>query len=480
MHRIRLDLKSDRPPWLPTDDIRSLRTSMNPPQLSGSSALEALSSITIRTVCILLGLLLGWATYRGLAVDLIAIAILLSLPILAAKTRWAASVALAPVLLYPIAGLNHPTLLHGALNVKPVMAIYLLGTVAYMYVVRNRSTSIDHVALSVPLIILISGLLESVNSSNGTLEPTLTMAVFWLSAFNLGSLLADDLDQFAALGLCALPLAGLAIWQAATGDNPYQDMIGSLHFAGSVDYGGLQRATSTFGEPLVAGASLTVLAFMAVVGRRRLSVLAAPFVLLGALVTVSRSALLGALLGFMVAGIQRADRRKIAILLSLLTGAVVVAAIALPRFATSIEGRVFNQPYTQVARTTGPQRLISDLSTNPLAFALGNGIGSTSRELAQVGGVGGVDTYDNQFIDTTFDLGFIPVLLAALALGYAMLRTTPSRRGAFLPAVIASIGMLAFFDGLGWPSFAALFWFLFGSITARDDTDTSQADLQSA
>jgi hypothetical protein len=428
----------------------------------------AWSSTAIRAGCVLAGALLGWATYRGLAVDLIAVAILAFIPIVAARTRWAAAVALAPVLLYPVAGLNHPTLLHGTLNVKPVMAVYLLVTVICMYAARSRSTNINHLAFAIPLLILTSGLLESIHSGNGTAGPTITLAVYWLSAFGLGSLMAGDLDQFTTLGLCALPLAALALWQSATGDNPYQDMIGSLHFAGAVNYGGLQRATSTFGEPLVAGASLTVLAFMAAVGRKRVAVLAASLVLLGALITVSRSALLGALLGFGVAGMQRSDRRKVAILVALIVSAVAVAAVAIPRFTTSIEGRVLGHPYTQVARTSGPQRLTSELSTHPLSLALGSGLGSTSRELAKSGGVGGVDTYDNQFIDSIFDIGFVPVLLAVLMFCCAILGATPSRRRVFLPAVIASIGMLAFFDGLGWPSFAVLFWFLIGAITARD------------
>jgi hypothetical protein len=426
------------------------------------------SSTTIRAGCVLVGALLGWATYRGLAVDLIAVAILAFFPIAAARTRWATAIALAPVLIYPVAGLNHPTLLHGALNVKPVLAIYLLGIVMWMYAASSRSTKINYFALAVPLLILTSGLLESIHSGNGTSGPTITLAVYWLSAFGLGSLMAGDLDQFTTLGLCALPLAALALWQAATGDNPYQDAIGSLHFAGAVNYGGLQRATSTFGEPLVAGASLTVLAFMAAVGRRRLSIAAASFVLLGALITVSRSALLGALLGFGVASLQRSDRRKVIILIGLMIGAVAIAAVALPRFTTSLEGRVLSHPYTQVARTSGPQRLASELSTHPLSLALGNGLGSTSRELAKTGGVGGVDTYDNQFIDSIFDIGFIPVLLATFMLCCAIAGATPTRRRVFLPAVIASIGMLAFFDGLGWPSFAVLFWFLIGAIAARD------------
>jgi hypothetical protein len=469
MTRAQLDIRPATLSWPPAKDTGFARMSRaRSAHLFTASAPGILSSTAVRAGCILVGALLGWATYRGLAADLIAVAILAAVPIAAARTRWAAAIALAPVLIYPVAGLNHPTLLHGTLNVKPVLAIYLLVTAMWMYAARDRSTQVNHLALAVPLVVLTAGLLESIHSGNGTSGPTITLAVYWLSAFSIGSLMAGDLDQFTTLGLCALPLAALALWQTATGDNPYQDMIGSLHFAGAVNYGGLQRATSSFGEPLVAGASLTVLAFMAAVGRRRLSVLAASFVLLGALITVSRSALLGALLGFGVAGMQRSDRRKAVISVVLMIGAVVIAAVALPRFTASIEGRVLNHPYTQVARTSGPQRLSSELSTHPLALAFGNGLGSTSRELAKSGGVGGVDTYDNQFIDSIFDIGFVPVLLAALMLGCAILGATPSRRRVFLPAVVASIGMLAFFDGLGWPSFAVLFWFLIGAITARD------------
>lgn len=412
--------------------------------------------------------LLAWATSKGLGLDIVALSVLLSIPILTARTRWAATAALAPVLIYPVAGLNDPTLLHGALNVKPVMAVYLLVSVAWIYGARDRATVLDKTTLIGVVVILVSGLLESAHSGNGTLGPTITLGIFWLSALGLGSLLADDLSQFTTIGICALPLAALSLWQAATGKNPYQDLIGPLHFAGSVDYGGLQRATSTFGEPLVAGASLAVLAFLAIAGHRRAALFASLAVLLGAIATVSRSALIGAILGFAVLSAQRTARRRILVVLVLGAGSVFVAALAVPRFATSLEGRVLNQPYAQVARTAGPQRLATDFSTNPWSLAFGAGIGSTSRELAEQGGVGGVDTYDNQYIDSIFDIGFIPFFLALVLLGYAAFTAVPQRRRVFLPAVVVAVGTLAFFDGLGWPSFGVLFWFIFGALTARD------------
>ena len=417
--------------------------------------------------------LLAWATAEGLGLDIIALSVLLSIPILTARTRWAATVALGPVLLYPVAGLNDPTLLHGALNVKPVMAVYLLATVAWIHGARARVTGLSKATLVGMLVILVSGLLESAHAGNGTLGPTITLGIFWLSALSLGSLLADDLSQFTTIGLCALPLAALSLWQAATGKNPYQDLVGPLHFAGSVDYGGLQRATSTFGEPLVAGASLAVLAFLAIAGHRRAALFASLVVLLGAIATVSRSALIGAILGFAVLSAQRTARRRMIVVLVLIVGSVFVAALAVPRFATSLEGRVLNQPYAQVARTAGPQRLATDFSTDPSSLAFGGGIGSTSRELAKQGGVGGVDTYDNEYIDSIFDIGFIPFFLALTLLGYAAFTAMPQRRQVFLPPVVVAVGTLAFFDGLGWPSFGVLFWFIFGALTARDRDNES-------
>jgi hypothetical protein len=112
--------------------------------------------------------------------------------------------------------------------------------------------------------------------------------------------------------------------------------------------------------------------------------------------------------------------------------------------------------------------LASDFSADPGSLAFGDGIGSTARELAAQGGVGGVDTYDNQYIDSIFDIGFIPFLLALVLLGYAVFTAAPQRRRVFLPAVVVAVGTLAFFDGLGWPSFGVLFWFIFGALTARD------------
>jgi hypothetical protein len=409
---------------------------------------------------------LGWIISKGLGIPILAAAAVVLFPAMVARTRWATTFAVAPALLYPVSAINSAKILH-TINIAPLVAVYLLANVVWMYTVRRRTTTPSAIGLAGLLVIIGAGLLESVHAGNGTLGHSVTTFIFWLSAFFLGSLVADDSRQFAALGICALPLAGLALWQAATGSNPYNHFVGSLHFASSETLEGLQRSTSTFGQPLVAGAALTILAASAMIGRHRFALLVAPVVLLGAIVTVSRSALIGAAVIFLIAIAQGTARRRIVIILGLIVVAVLLAVTVFPRFATSLEGRLVTHSYKEVARTAGPARLLHDLSDNPIAVAFGGGIGTTELELAATGGIGGVDTYDNQFVETTFDIGFIPWIAALCLLGYAMFRAQPDRRTAFLPVVIGAIAMLLFFSGLAWPSYSVLVWLMFGALTSQ-------------
>jgi hypothetical protein len=410
--------------------------------------------------------MIGWLASKGLGLQIVALIGLIALPALTARTRWALAFALAPVLLYPVSAINSPKLF-STINVDPLVAIYLLANVAWIHYARRRTTTASAIGLTSLLFIVGISLLESAYSGNGTLSHSITTVIFWVSGFLLGTVLADDPSQFATLGLCSIPLAGLSLWQAATGSNPYNRLVGSLHFASIETYEGLQRSTSTFGHPLVAGATLTILAYAATIGQRRYGYAVALFVFLGAVVTVSRSALIGAAVIFLVAAIQTSSRRSVIVMLGVLIVAVFSAATVFPRFAASLEGRFVSHTDNEVARTAGPQRLLHSVASDPVNMALGQGIGTTTRELSASGGVGGVNTYDDQFIDTSFDIGILPVVLAICAFVVSILRATPKHRSLFLPVVVGSIAMLLFFDGLAWPSYSVLFWMMFGALTSQ-------------
>jgi hypothetical protein len=424
-----------------------------------------------------LAFLLGWITTKGFGLQLVAVMAVVGIPFVTVRTRWATAFAMAPALLYPVSALTSVKVL-GTLNVAPLMAGYLLVNVVLMYIVRPRTTTPSTVGLAGLLMMIGASILESAHSGNGTLSHFLTTGTFWLSAFFLGSLMAEDSQQFITLGFCALPLAGLAVWQAATGSNPYNHLIGPLHFASVETHENLQRSTSTFGHPLVAGACLTILAFSAIASRRRLAMLVAPLVLLGAVATVSRSALIGAALAFVVVLAQRGAKRSLVVTVGLIAAVALISVATFPRLATSLEGRVLNSSSNEVARTTGPKVLLHDLSTEPLAVAFGEGIGTTSKDFAATGGIAGVDTYDNQFIDTTLDIGFLPFIAALLLLGYALFHARSDSRRVFLPVVVGSIAMLLFFDGLTWSSFAVLFWLMYGALTSEAVTDDARTGDQ--
>lgn len=460
---------------MPHDNSSGLavdRPGLTPPRLSVLVWRSAISRAQNVIPTVGLGLLsapllifLGWLVAEGHGVKMLAVAFVVLLPMLTVRTRWAVSFAVAPILLYPVTALSSPKVID-TLTVGPLVATYLAVNVILIRRVRHQSTTPSRIALAGLLTLICVSFVESVYSGNGTFGHSVTTFSFWISAFYLGSIIADDTEQFATLGIFAIPLAGLSLWQTATGSNPYNHLVGALHFASVETYEGLQRSTSTFGHPLVAGAALTILAFAATVGRRGKYPVAV-FVLLGAVVTVSRSALLGMVVILVVAIAQGAARRRIVITFVVIAAAIFITVLALPRFASSLEGRLFNQAGKEVARSEGPKELFRALSSDPLSVAFGEGIGTTTRKLTATGGVGSVNTYDDQFIDSTFDVGFIPMLAALCMLGFAIAKAERERRMRFLPVVGGAIVMLLFFDGLSWPSYAVLFWLMLGALTAR-------------
>ena len=107
------------------------------------------------------------------------------------------------------------------------------------------------------------------------------------------------------------------------------------------------------------------------------------------------------------------------------------------------------------------------VADRPLTVLFGHGFGTTALAFQASGGIGGVDTYDNQFVDTAFDLGVIPLLAAIALLLDGALKAQADRRARFLPVAAGAAAMLLFFDGLGWPSYAVLFWLVIGALTGR-------------
>ncbi len=426
---------------------------------------DLLDARVIALTSIPAALALGWAITRGFGGQILIVTAVVTLPLVLARSRWALPFVLAPVLLYPVSAANGPKL-HGV-HVAPLVALYLAANVLWLYVTRRRTSRVGALGLAGLLTLVLAGLLESVYSNNGTLAHSLTTFGFWISAFLLGSLLGNDRRQLASLGLLALAIAGLSLWQAATGSNPYNHIVGELHFASVESYKGLQRSTATFGHPLVAGASLMVLAALALVGRRWFSAPIALMVFVGATVTLSRSAFVGAVVMLIVVVAQGTGRRRVVITLGSIVLAFALAVVLLPRFSIDLESRVLHNESREVARNAGPERLFNAIAHRPEAVLFGNGVGTTALQFQSSGGIGGVDTYDNQFVDSAFDVGVLPLGLVVALLGAAAFRAQPDRRSSYLPAFVGAVTMLLFFDGLGWPAYSVLFWLVVGALTSR-------------
>jgi hypothetical protein len=302
-------------------------------------------------------------------------------------------------------------------------------------------------------------------------QPIYHLALFWIAGLLLGSTVAGDLRMADRLGLLALPLAVLAIIEFATNSpNLWSDVVGANGFDTVATAGGSLRASSTFGHPLVAGTALIVMGFIVLIRPGRKRTVLFSLIVAGAVVTVSRSALVGLAAGLLVYFVS-GHRQRSQVIAAAATTAVIggLMITLIPALDTSVNSRILGATtQTQRIRLNSLQSVTDSVSQGSPELILGRGLEGSLTYLAQTGGNIGFGVYDNQYVTSLYDDGLAILLIVAGLIIAGIIRARPGARS--LAPLAASAATMFFFEGLYWPITGLLFWMTVGLATSPGAT----------
>jgi hypothetical protein len=378
---------------------------------------------------------------------------------------WGVAACAAGVLLVPVPAMERDAL--GPLPLGPVLAAATFGYAAALFAVQRRRVAVDRTVLVAVAATVALALVQGAFGAFDVVEATITLTLVWSAGLLLGTLVAEDPRRLMPLLALAIPIALLALADAVLGRNVWEAVVGPSRLSGGPS--GLTRGRGTLGHPLVAGAVFVLLglAVLAAPVRRRTPL--AVVLLLAALLTVSRAAILGALLGlaaFLVA--SHASRRRL--LGVAVAGAVGVTALfavpSLDRFQSTFAARIVEGRQNDDVRASALAILADDLQSRPQELLLGSGLRAAEQQLRAQGGNRGLNTYDSQYVTFVYDLGILPLAGLVAALVVALRRAHVRRPTLLWVAAGAGAAMFAVFDGLYWFSTALLFWLVIGWATA--------------
>jgi len=415
---------------------------------------------------IVLAVCFGLLASHGYATVLIVAVLLCGL------ATWAAArPAAVPVILLGVVLIPAPAFAAGATSIPVETALAAVTVCAATALWWNRKARghpvhLSSYAVASMVIIIVASIAQLGASKYAELRPIYQLVPFWISGLLLGSILASDRRIADRIGLLAAPVAVLAIVESAIGKpNVWSDLIGADGYDRASALEGGDRAVSTFGHPLVAGTALVIFAFLVLArpGPRQNAVFAV--IIAGALVTVSRSALVGlgagALTYFMGAQRQRAQIIQ-AIGLTAVIGWLVIAQV--PAFHASFESRVLGASLqSEAIRLNSLTDLKASLARGDQELWLGRGLGGSILYLGETGGNLGFSTYDNQYVTSFYDSGVLVVLAAIGFIVFGVVRRRP--RAALVAPLVASAATMFFFEGLYWPATGLLFWMTVGLAT---------------
>ena len=414
-----------------------------------------------------LAMCFGLLASRGYALFLIVAFLLCGIVVWAAPRRAAVPVIMLGVVLVPT-GAFGPGRVHGIPPTTALAVITVCAALALWWHRRARGASAPLSGYSVAslLILIMASIVQLGISKYAVTRPLYQLPFLWISGLLLGSLLAADLRIADRIGLLGLSLAMLAIVESVIGKPTlWSDLIGASGFDNASTFEGADRAASTFGHPLVAGAALIILAFLALVqpGRRRAILFS--FIVAGAVATVSRSALAGLAAGLLTHFIGKHRQR------SQMIGAIAVAAIVgwllislVPALHASFEKRVLGASLqSERIRLNSLSELRASFVRNDQELWLGRGLGGSGSYLGQTGGNLGFGTYDNQYVTSLYDSGLLVVLAVIGLIVLGVIRARPRAR--LLAPLVASAVTMYFFEGLYWPVTGLLFWMTVGLVT---------------
>lgn len=396
--------------------------------------------------------------------------------------------AAVPVIMLGVVLLPTPAIVaarvHGIPLATSLGVVTVFAALALWWHRRTRGATAALSSYSVAsLLILVTVSIAQLGISHyAELRPVYQLPMFWLSGLLLGSLLASDLRIADRVGLLALPLAMLAIVESVLGKpNLWSNLLSATAFNSISSQGGIVRPDSTFGHPLVAGTALIIMAFLLLIQPGRGRAILFSLIVAGAVVTVSRSALVGLAAGLLTHLLGRQSRQR-----SQMVGAMAVTVAiswfmisVVPALHTAFESRVFgNDVATASARLANNesirlnslQTLEANLSQADSELFIGRGLEGSMNYLAQTGGNLGFAVYDNQYVASFYDSGLVAVLAVIGLVILGVIRARPSARR--LAPLVAAAAAMFFFEGLYWPVTGLLFWMTVGLATSRPSLKT--------
>jgi hypothetical protein len=415
-----------------------------------------------------LALCLGLLASKGYGPLLIVAVLLCGAFVWAARKAEALPAIMLGVAILPTAAMS-ATRFHGIPVTTALGAATLCAALALWWQRRAQVPNLCLSAYSLAglLLLIVAAIAQLGLSPYAQASPIYQLATFWLAGLLLGSLVASDLRMADRVALLALPLAALAITESILRKpNLWSDLVGANGYDSISTSGGIVRASSTFGHPLVAGTALVIMAFLIYARPGRTRAILFSLTIAGALATVSRTAIVGLAAGLAIyfAGNYRQRLRVIGVVaLTLGIGGLVLTAI--PALNASFGSRVLNSNVQgQGIRLNSLYSLGESFSNGDPVLITGRGIGGSIRYLAETGGNLGFRVYDNQYVTSIYDSGLLVLFVVVGLIVVALSRARPSAR--ILAPLGASATTMFFFEGLYWPITGLLFWMTVGLATA--------------
>jgi hypothetical protein len=415
------------------------------------------------------GVLLGLLATSSVAVDVVGFLIAVLVCVIGVQRRWGTAICVAPVFIFPVtvitdlpsAGSIHWRLILAVLSALLATAYWSQGGG------RPRLNSWSFAAvgfLSIALLMLGA-------RTHASIQNSLSLALFAYSGLIVGQCLRRP-AAIKAITVLAVPLAILAIAEAAGLKNVWSSLLHANAYLATASAADAARSTASFGHPLIAGACLTATGLLSLSLRERAMTVCGIICIFGALTTVSRSALLAGAAGLAIFILQSHGRR-VRIVAAVAVLAVVVLAVinAVPTLHRSFDKRIAGLTESQLAkqetvRSNSLSIFENEVNVDPSRLLIGGGVEYSIQVLTARGGnAEGYDIFDNEYITMMYDGGlFVVLAIFGLLTCAAVVSSSIARRNA-LPALAAVIVVMYFVDGMEWPSLSFVAWMVIGLFT---------------
>jgi hypothetical protein len=343
-------------------------------------------------------------------------------------------------------------------DVDMLMALFLL-ILAIIYWNACGCPKLDWRVIAVPMVFVVYGLLAAVYSGVDLVRPV-TWPSVWLAGIIIGSSCRAESSRLQAIGIGLIPSALVQIYGQITESTPWLDIL-RLHQYDEVIHSSVFRSPGTFSHPLVAGCTYMLVAVGLITYRAKSAKYAVPVLVAAGFLTISRSAVIGLLVG-VIALLMFQPSRSRRWLLMLLTGACVlqVGLTISPAFRGAIEERFLSGFGSQEVRLAGPAYIGEMVDNRPLSLIFGGGY-NTSRAIASTlhGPIRRYQTFDNQYVTWLLDYGLAVLCVSAVLIAIALVR---SKSLALAPPILSAAAMIYFANIAQFEAFSIFMGFFLG------------------